>query len=470
MLSRRLAVIVLMLLIAGAAVGAAFWFLRTPPEAVTSGPVDPMVVNLQTMVESYRKVIVLLADVDSLNGAQRQQVIIEGQALFRANHEQQELMGNELWDMEASGVKGRFRRIGAVLDYIEQDDKLFDGDQLAFREPLLSLQGALTQDGSLEARHVNRRVTHDLHALDGIEQQFNGEFEQLFSRSENHVAPPTRTQWNDYVAHLQALYQREQILKDRGVTVAPATPPAVVASSAGATAAVPALPAPMTLEETGQEAHIYGNKFPPKTIALTFDDGPHPKYTAQIVAILQHYHLPGTFFEIGRNLGTINAQGQPVLNKNADITRMLIADGYAVGNHSYTHPVMSKESGAPLLAEIDNTDRLLKAIDKNRDPIFRFPYGAHNPEAMGILAQYHLQSVLWNVDSLDWADPIPNSVADRVLRQVDQVNHGIILFHDIHDRAVKALPTIIDHLLADGYQFAGWDGKGFSVPAKAPGQ
>jgi len=189
MLSRRLAVIVLMLLIAGAAVGAAFWFLRTPPEAVTSGPVDPMVVNLQTMVESYRKVIVLLADVDSLNGAQRQQVIIEGQALFRANHEQQELMGNELWDMEASGVKGRFRRIGAVLDYIEQDDKLFDGDQLAFREPLLSLQGALTQDGSLEARHVNRRVTHDLHALDGIEQQFNGEFEQLFSRSENHVAP-----------------------------------------------------------------------------------------------------------------------------------------------------------------------------------------------------------------------------------------------------------------------------------------
>lgn len=454
--SRRLAVVLLALvLIVGAAGG---WYLRhtalAPVDA--DAAVDPFVQQLQALIVDYRKVIVLLADEDSLTGTAREQATRIGQSLFHADQDQQELLSNELRELVASGDSGRYQRIEAVLDYVEVDDKLYDGDQLAFREPLLAIQDALAADGSRPARKLNRRVSRDIHALDGIEQQYNNEFDQLFSRSQNHLAPPVRNKWNEYVADLQVVYQRDQIFREYGLTV-----PAAPANSAPSAVAPPALPE----KPEEKEAHIFGDRFPPKTIALTFDDGPHPKYTAQIVAILQHYHVPGTFFEIGHNIGTIDASGRPVLNKNADITRMLLAKGYTVGNHSYTHPVLSKEKGAQLLAEINNTDLLLKAIDPNRAPIFRFPYGAHNPEAMAILAQDHLQSVLWNVDSLDWADPIPNSVADRVLRQVDQVGHGIILFHDIHDRAVKALPGILDHLIADGYQFAGWDGQGFSVPA-----
>ena len=456
MSSRRLVFVTLALVLTLGAAGG--WYLRhtalAPVDA--DAPVDPLVQQLQALIVNYRKVIVLLADEGSLSGTARVQATHIGQSLFRADQEQQELVANELGELIASGDNGRYQRIEAVLDYVEVDDRLYDGDQLAFREPLLSIQEALTADGSRPARKLNRRVGRDIHALDGIEQQYNNEFEQLFSRSQNHLAPPVRTKWNLYVSELQAVYQRDQIFKEYGVIM-----PAPAAASAPSPVA--AIVPPERPEE--KEAHIFGDKFPPKVIALTFDDGPHPKYTAQIVAILQHYHVPGTFFEIGHNIGTIDASGRPVLNKNADITRMLLAKGYTVGNHSYTHPVLSKEKGAQLLAEINNTDLLLKAIDPNRAPIFRFPYGAHNPEAMAILAQDHLQSVLWNVDSLDWADPIPNSVADRVLRGVDQVGHGIILFHDIHDRAVKALPGILDHLIADGYQFAGWDGQGFSVPA-----
>lgn len=70
---------------------------------------------------------------------------------------------------------------------------------------------------------------------------------------------------------------------------------------------------------------------------------------------------------------------------------------------------------------------------------------------------------MWNIDSLDWADPVPNSIADRVLRSVEKEGRGIMLFHDIHQRTVKALPLILDRLVADGYRFAAWDGTGFSV-------
>ena len=69
---------------------------------------------------------------------------------------------------------------------------------------------------------------------------------------------------------------------------------------------------------------------------------------------------------------------------------------------------------------------------------------------------------------MDWADPIPNSIADRVMREIDKNGRGIVLFHDIHERTVKALPLVMSRLVAEGYQFAGWDGKSFSV--QKPGE
>ncbi len=120
-----------------------------------------------------------------------------------------------------------------------------------------------------------------------------------------------------------------------------------------------------------------------------------------------------------------------------------------------------------LKAEILNTDALLKAVDPERSALFRFPYGARNREGMQMLENAHLKSVMWNIDSLDWADPVPSSIAERVLRSVDKEGRGIILFHDIHERTVKALPAILDRLSAEGYQFAGWDGQTFKTSGQA---
>ncbi|HAL22906.1 MAG TPA: polysaccharide deacetylase, partial [Stenotrophomonas sp.] len=86
-----------------------------------------------------------------------------------------------------------------------------------------------------------------------------------------------------------------------------------------------------------------------------------------------------------------------------------------------------------------------------------------NAEGLQLLNEAGLKSIMWNIDSMDWADPVPESIVQRVLGQVNKEQRGIILFHDIHDRAVKALPQILDRLIADGYQFAGWNGREFTV-------
>jgi peptidoglycan/xylan/chitin deacetylase (PgdA/CDA1 family) len=144
----------------------------------------------------------------------------------------------------------------------------------------------------------------------------------------------------------------------------------------------------------------------------------------------------------------------------SNLTEDLVKSGFVVGNHSYTHAQLSKETGKPLDIEIGETDRLLRTIPGAHSQLFRFPYGARTPVQLQALKSYHLRSVLWNIDSLDWADPVPSSVSDRVLRAIAEERRGIILFHDIHDRAGKVLPALLERLRAEGYRFAGLDAEG----------
>ncbi|OAX89029.1 polysaccharide deacetylase [Xanthomonas nasturtii] len=204
-----------------------------------------------------------------------------------------------------------------------------------------------------------------------------------------------------------------------------------------------------------------------RIIVLLADEDPHKAYTEEIVAILKRYDVPGVFFEVGRNLGSLDAQGKPNLTPLSKISHTLMEEGYAVGNHSLTHAQLSKTTGDALRSQVLDTDTLLRAVDDTRAPLFRFPYGARNAEGLQLLGEAGLKSIMWNIDSMDWADPVPESIVQRVLDQVNKEQRGIVLFHDIHDRAVKALPQILDRLIADGYQFAGWNGREFSV-AHAP--
>jgi peptidoglycan/xylan/chitin deacetylase (PgdA/CDA1 family)/uncharacterized caspase-like protein len=436
------------LLVAGGAAWAGRPSARPAADAAAAAQASPAAdggADMQAMLADYRRVIVLLDDEKSLDPANRRAALIVGQQLFRDKMEHQERLQQTLDAMLAGSAADRFDRIGDVLEAIESDPGYYDADRLAFREVLEALQTAVAQDGSLPAIKLHKRIGEDLDALAEIELHYNKEISQIFSHFETRAIVQRREKWQDYVAHLKTLYTRDGVLKDFGVILQVTNP---------------------NLPNDDPNPEIFGNKLPAKTVALTFDDGPHPQYTEQIVAVLKQYGVPATFFEVGRNIGSIDANGQPKLGAGAAISRKLLADGFVIGNHSYTHALLSKESGAALKAEIDNTDRLLLAVDANRPPLFRFPYGAHNAEGMQLLHDAHLLPINWSVDSEDWADPVPNSIADRVLRQVDAAGHGIILFHDIHARTITALPLVLDRLVAEGYHFAAWDGTGFSAAAE----
>jgi len=427
------------------------------PSVAASGPMpaaSEVVGELKQVLAAHRQIIVLFADEKKQSEAQRAAADEVGQAIFHANRENVN-KAEALFETLVGAGDDPTARLAPVLDFVESDPSLFDADRLAFRDLLGSLQADVARNQTLGAIRLHKRIGDDIEALDEIQKNYDEEIRAIFSRFEQRAIVQKRERWDDYVRHLGTLYTRDQILKAHGVVVAAAAsavPSAPVAASRPPAAGKP---------ETGPE--IFGTGLPPKVVALTFDDGPHPVYTSEITAILKQYGAPGTFFEVGNNLGKIDADGTARLGKNAEISRQLLAEGYIVGNHSMTHAQLSKKSGDELKQEILGNDKLLKAIDPDRPPLFRFPYGARNAEGKEILAREHLTSVMWNVDSMDWADPIPNSIADRVMREIDRNGRGIVLFHDIHERTVKALPLVMSRLVAEGYQFAGWDGKTFTV-------
>lgn len=440
--------------------GTLMWRRDTPPpETVTPAPAAPVpdqaatrqaLDGLGQLLAGYRKIIVLLADEDKLSASERESANQAGLGLFHDNLKRAADLNDLFESGAASAPAVRLATLSAVLDYVESNPDLYDADRLAFREVLRNLQSIVAKDGSLPAIKMHKRIGEDLDALAEIERNYEKEIRQIFGRFESRAIELKRERWADYVAKLKKLYSREQILKDYGVVLP-----------------YPSKSGKSRYEEDGE---VYGRSLPPKTLVLTFDDGPHGTYTAEISAILKQYEVPAVFFQVGNNLGSLGADGKAKLGGRAEVSRQLLEAGYTLANHSQTHAQLSKASGEALKAEILNTDELLKAVDKRRSPLFRFPYGARNAEGLAVLESAHLRSIMWNIDSLDWADPVPASIAQRVLNTVDKEGHGIVLFHDIHERTVKALPTILARLVAEGYQFAGWDGNGFTVAKsdKAP--
>lgn len=417
-----------------------------PPSLPAAIEVSGILTDVREVLGAYRKIIVLLADEKALTVAERDAANQVGQALFHDNLARIGKLDEELAAIVGSTSPARFEALDKLLSYIESDPALFDADRLAFRELLQSLRDLVAKDGSLPAIKLHKRVSEDIDALAEIERNYEKEIHRIFDRFEQRAIALKREKWDDYVAHLKKLYSREQILKDHGFVMP--YPEAKKASEIKAS-------------DEGEE--IFGRGLPKKTLALTFDDGPHRLYSDEIAAILKQYGVPAIFFNVGRNLGRLDESGRASLSAGAAVSRRLMASGHVLGNHSYSHAQLSKRTGDDLKSEILSTDELLKAVNPARSELFRFPYGARNNEGRELLSGAHLKSMMWNIDSLDWADPVPRSIADRVLRAVEKEGRGIVLFHDIHERTVKALPLILDRLVADGYQFAGWDGASFKL-------
>ncbi|XLZ72329.1 polysaccharide deacetylase family protein [Massilia sp. SR12] len=434
-------------IVAAAAAGAAYYKTRgTPPAAPAvaaevANPHAAVQAELQSILASYRKIIVLLADEKSMSELDRKAAAQVGQVLFHENVERFGKVRQLLAKLQEAPASQRDAAYDILLTYIESDSSLYDADRLAFREVLIEMQRLAAVNQTLPGIKLHKRVSEDLAALEDIERQYDKELQGIFARFDQRAIVPKRERWDAYVEHLKKLFSRDQIMKDYGVIV----------------------PYPVKIGSDDSAPEDFGRSLPPKTVLLTFDDGPHATYTDEVAAILKQYGVPAVFFQVGKNLGQVDAKGKEALSKNAAASRRLLEGGHVLANHSYSHALLSKEKGDQLYGEIAQADQLLKAVDTRRSPLFRFPYGARNAEGMAVLSKLGLRSVMWNIDSLDWADPVPTSIASRVLDMVEKEKRGIILFHDIHERTVKTLPLVLDKLVADGYSFATWDGSEFTI-------
>jgi peptidoglycan/xylan/chitin deacetylase (PgdA/CDA1 family) len=185
-----------------------------------------------------------------------------------------------------------------------------------------------------------------------------------------------------------------------------------------------------------------GNPYLPE-IALTFDDGPNPPYTFQILAILQKYDVKATFFVIGSR-----AAAYPALVQQES------QQGNIIGNHTWMHPQLTHLSPAAVRHELQSTSNEIQEDTDALPTVFRPPYGVFNSSVQSIAASLGLSTVLWNVDPKDWSRPGTNAIIHNVLKSVH--NGSIILLHDgggNRSETVAALPTIITRLAQRGFQF-----------------
>lgn len=400
----------------------------------------------------HRRIIVLMDGEAALPPVQRSEVQALGQQLFH------ELLQGQQHLADAALKPDALEATAAMLTRIESEPGWFDADRLAFKEVLSQLATGLKTAQTLEGIKLARRAQDDLDTLAEVEKAYEQELKDVFGGFAKRGMALKREKWADYVAKLKVLHTREAVMKQYGAQLPAAadlTPEPPASAASGGLRGVAA-----------KEREVFGDKLPPKTVLLTFDDGPHPHYTDEILEILKRYNAPAVFFELGQNLGKVDAAGAVQPGNGSAVAKRVLAAGHQIANHSFTHGLMSKFELPKVKEEAANTEALLDAAGRNGDALFRFPYGARNDGALTTIETLKLRSMMWNVDSLDWSDPIPKSIAARVMAELDRQQRGIVLFHDIHARTVQALPLVLDQLAAEGWRFASYQGGQFVVSAE----
>ncbi|HEY3398057.1 MAG TPA: polysaccharide deacetylase family protein [Armatimonadota bacterium] len=202
--------------------------------------------------------------------------------------------------------------------------------------------------------------------------------------------------------------------------------------------------------------------FPRKLLALTFDDGPDPKVTPQVLATLAQYHAHATFFTLGG-----------VAAGHEDLLRRIVAGGHAVGSHSYSH--IATATPAQAASNLDRTEQLILKVTGHRPTLFRPPYGITKGELARQARQRGYAVILWTISSADTRPIGPEVIAHNVIHTPNPGD--IVLMHDGsgHSRTAQALPQILRELGQAGFEFVtipelmdAWDQWLRSQPAVAP--
>lgn len=192
-----------------------------------------------------------------------------------------------------------------------------------------------------------------------------------------------------------------------------------------------------------------------KEVVLTFDDGPHPQYTDMILQSLKKVNAKAIFFTLARQVKAI-----------PDVLRREAAGGHSIGSHSIDHKCLAfkticgRNQGnfghiltyQEAVAEIDGGHQAVYDVLGWVDPFFRFPYGESSIELKDYLRKNSVGEFYWSIDSEDWKNRTPLQMINNTMTQLDHLQHGVILFHDIQRKTAESLPTILHLLYTKGYK------------------
>lgn len=182
-----------------------------------------------------------------------------------------------------------------------------------------------------------------------------------------------------------------------------------------------------------------------KVIALTFDDGPDPRYTPEIAALLKKYEAKSTFFVVGSRV-----------SQYPELVRSLAQDQHEIANHTFNHPDIRKLTPERLRDEVEKTQEAIFSATGVRPTLFRPPGGYYSESVVHTAKQAGFLIVMWSwhQDTRDWTDPGVKKIVDKVLGNAR--NGDIVLFHDYggnRKQTVQALEQILPELQKRGYRF-----------------
>ncbi|NMA14154.1 MAG: polysaccharide deacetylase family protein [Clostridia bacterium] len=182
-----------------------------------------------------------------------------------------------------------------------------------------------------------------------------------------------------------------------------------------------------------------GNPQQGKKVALTFDDGPYPIWTAEYLKVLQEYQAQATFFLVGQRV-----EWYP------ELAQKIISFGCEVGSHSYQHGRLKEFAEEELVQDFQKTADVINEIIGQELELFRPPYGGYNPSVVEVAQSFGQTPVNWNVDPRDWDTTDAQKVANRVISQV--TDGAVVVMHEGRESTLKAIPHIINGLRARGFE------------------
>lgn len=199
----------------------------------------------------------------------------------------------------------------------------------------------------------------------------------------------------------------------------------------------------LSLSGSAEENIFYCHRNNEQKIALTFDDGPHPKYTPKILEILKRYGIKATFFVIGQNV-----------EYYPGIVEQIVADGHEIGNHTYRHKRTKMLNGDIFFDDVQRCDGIISQRCNYKIKLFRPPEGYVDEKVRDVSRELGYSIILWNIDTEDWAHATPAGIEKNVIENISAGD--IILMHDYvsgKNETIDALERIIPKLLSENYKF-----------------